>query len=295
MQRLVLLALVGLIAQLIDGALGMAYGVTSSSLLLAAGIAPAVASASVHAAEVATTTVSGLAHWRFGNVDLRITLALAFPGAVGAFLGAAFLTSLPGDMVRPFVAVFLFGLGLYILWRFLRGQRTPTHPPTSAPRHGWMIPLGFIAGFCDASGGGGWGPIATSTLLARKDALPRKVVGSVDTSESIVALAATLGFVLTRGWEAVQLQWVVALLLGGVVAAPVAAWLVGRIPPHLLGVLVAGVILLTNARTLIHTIPVSPAIVLITYLLIGLVWAYALIQAVTRHRVAGAGLQHASD
>src|SRR5690606_17911802 len=156
----------GFAAQLIDGALGMGYGVTSSSLLLTLGIAPALASASVHAGEVATTLVSGLAHWRFGNVDSRLVLYLGLPGAAGAFCGALLLSSLPLEAARVGVSAFLFLLGAVVLGRFLRpGPRRRVSSGPVSPR--WIAPLGFIGGLLDASGGGGWGPVTTTTLIAR--------------------------------------------------------------------------------------------------------------------------------
>jgi uncharacterized membrane protein YfcA len=250
MQRFITLAIVGLFAQLVDGALGMGYGATSASLLLTAGLAPAAASATVHMAEVVTTIASGTAHWRFGNVDRRITIYLALPGAVGAFLGAVAISLISAAAAKPFIAVFLFMLGLSILLRFVRTVNRPA--PVERPiKRAFLMPLGLVGGFCDASGGGGWGPIATTTLLSREQTAPRKVIGSVDTSEILVASSATLGFLLVLGWEAINPLWVGALILGGVIAAPLAAWLVRILPTRMLGVLAALTIMLTNARILI--------------------------------------------
>lgn len=273
-ERLVVMALIGLVAQLIDGALGMAYGVISSSLLLASGVAPAVASASVHMAEVVTTVVAGLSHWRFGNTSRRLVVGLGLPGAVGALAGAAFLSSLPGETIKPFVSAFLFFLGVYLLFRFT--WRRERRPAQRTMRPLAVTSLGFVAGFLDATGGGGWGPITTSTLMARQADHPHKVVGSVDASEAAVALAATAGFLLTLGWEGVRLDWVAAFIAGGVVAAPLAAWLVRRLPSDLLGVLVAGVILLTNARTLLQSVGASGAVTFAAYLVIVGAWGVAL-------------------
>jgi len=250
MQRFIVLAIVGLFAQLIDGALGMGYGATSASLLLTAGIAPAYASATVHMAEVVTTMASGTAHWRFGNVDRRMTLYLALPGAVGAFAGAVAISLISSSAAKPFIAVFLFMLGLSILFRFVRTVAEPK-PSGLKTKRGFLVPLGLVAGFCDASGGGGWGPIATTSLLSKNDSTPRQVIGSVDTSEIAVASSATLGFLLVLGWEAINPIWVGALILGGVIAAPLAAWLIRVIPTRMLGVLAALTIMLTNARVLV--------------------------------------------
>ena len=173
MRSFLVLALVGLVAQLVDGSLGMAYGTTSQSLLLAVGIAPALASASVHMAEVGTTLASGVSHWRFGNVDWSKVGWLAVPGAIGAFLGAVVLASvLTAETAEPIVAVFLFGLGVFILARFsFRRHERPVRVRPVAKA--FLGPLGFVAGFLDAAGGGGWGPIATPTLLSSGRMEPR--------------------------------------------------------------------------------------------------------------------------
>ncbi|WP_031409667.1 sulfite exporter TauE/SafE family protein [Geobacillus vulcani] len=284
MKKLIVFVFVGFIAQLIDGSLGMAYGVTSSTLLLTFGIAPAVASASVHLAEVVTTAASGASHWKFGNVDRGMVGRLIIPGSVGAFVGACFLSNLPGDLIKPYVSLFLLVLGFYIIYRFLvLNGRAP-----SSPGKQWsnkqLVPLGLAAGFLDATGGGGWGPIATPVLLANKSMEARKVVGTVDTSEFAVALSATLGFVISLGWEQVNWYWVLTLMAGGIVAAPIAAWLVRKLPSHLLGVLVGGLIILTNVRTLLHAWE-APALVYPTvYGLIVIGWAAAVWLAIRNGR-----------
>lgn len=195
MQKLIVFAIIGFFAQLIDGALGMAYGVTSTSLLLMFGIAPAVASASVHLAEVVTTAASGFSHARFGNVDKYTVSRLTLPGAIGAFVGACFLSNLPGDVIKPYISLFLFSLGVYILLRFIIQKQIVTSNTRMSSKQ--LIPLGLFAGFIDSTGGGGWGPITTPVLLARGNEA-RKVIGSVDTSEFPVALAATIGFYFFR-------------------------------------------------------------------------------------------------
>lgn len=265
-NRLVLLALAGFIAQLVDGALGMGYGVTSSSMLLALGLAPAVVSASVHAGEIVTTLISGVAHWRFGNVDRVMMWRLAIPGALGAFLGALCLSSLPVAVARPAVSLILLALGIVVLMRFFRGG-TPQVEHAGAPPVRFLAPLGLAAGFLDATGGGGWGPVATSTLIARPNQDARKVVGSVDASEFLVAASATLGFVLVLGWESINLTWVMAIVVGGALAAPLAAWIVRRMPVEILGVTVGAMIVLSNARTLLGSFGVEvPAVVLLAVL-----------------------------
>ncbi|QHT57699.1 sulfite exporter TauE/SafE family protein [Cellulomonas sp. H30R-01] len=252
MPQLLLLALAGLAAQLVDGSLGMAYGVTSSTLLLAIGTNPAAASATVHLAEIGTTLASGVSHWRFGNVDWKVVLRVGVPGAIGAFVGAQFLSRLSTEAGAPAMSLILLGLGVYLLVRFtLFGLRTDRrHLPL---RKRFLAPLGLVAGFVDASGGGGWGPIGTPALLASGRLEPRKVIGSIDTSEFLVALAASVGFLVAIGSQGVDLTWALALLLGGLVAAPIAAWLVRHVPPRILGSAVGGVIVLTNTRTLVRS------------------------------------------
>ena len=268
MRHLLILALASFFAQLVDGALGMGYGLTSTSLLLAAGIAPAVASASVHAGEVVTTLASGISHWRFGNVDWEVTRRLALPGAVGAFAGALFLSNLPVNLARPAVSAFLLVLGIVVLLR-PRPGRTPQDAPARPFPRRLLLPLGLTAGFLDAAGGGGWGPVTTATLMARRNSVARTVVGSVDTSEFLVALGATLGFLPALGWEGVNLTWVAAIVVGGVVAAPLAAWAVRLIPAHVLGRAVGVLIVFSNARVVLGALGVElPAALLAASLVV---------------------------
>src|SRR5690349_20051994 len=163
MRRLVLIALLGSIAQLVDGTLGMAYGVTATTALLITGITPAVASAAVHLSEVGTTLASGLSHWRFGNVDWRVVALIGVPGGVGAFAGATFLSNLSTESASLWVAALLILLGVYILARFATGKIRAVIQGQVGGR--FLGPLGLIAGFVHATGGGGWGPVATSALL----------------------------------------------------------------------------------------------------------------------------------
>lgn len=276
MRRLVILALIGLAAQLVDGSLGMAYGVTSTSLLLMFGIAPAVASASVHMAEVVTTAASGVSHIRFGNVDKQVVYKLILPGSVGAFLGACFLGSIPGDIIKPYVSFFLLLLGIFVIYRFLFAYHPSQHPSKKPMSKKQFIPLGFIAGFFDATGGGGWGPIATPVLLTSNKMEPRKVIGSVDTSEFAIAVSSTLGFLITLGWTQVNVQWVIALIIGGLIAAPIAAWLVRIIPTNLLGTLVGGIIIITNIRTLLAALDISYIASIYTYIVLASLWLIAI-------------------
>ncbi|KAA8918656.1 MULTISPECIES: sulfite exporter TauE/SafE family protein [Xanthomonas] len=211
--------LVGLAAQLVDGALGMAFGLVSSSVLLSLGLPPAVVSASVHSAEVFTTGASGLSHLALGNVDKRLFLRLALPGMVGGVAGAYVLTQLPGELIRPFVYLYLLALAVLILLR-AAGRALPRREVRRVPL------LGFVAGLLDASGGGGWGPVATSTLLAH-GGQARTTIGTVNAAEFLVTLSISLTFLLTMGVQ--HLDIVLGLLVGGMLAAPLAALLVKRV------------------------------------------------------------------
>ncbi|MGY1782811.1 sulfite exporter TauE/SafE family protein [Geodermatophilus sp. SYSU D01036] len=285
MKTLIVLALAGLGAQLVDGSLGMAYGVTSTTLLLALGTNPAAASATIHLAEIGTTLASGVSHWRFGNVDWKVVAKVGVPGAVGAFAGATVLSNLSTEVAAPVMSLILLALGVYLLIRFtFRGiDRRNLGKPV---RKRFLGPLGLVAGFVDATGGGGWGPVGTPALLASGRMEPRKVIGSIDTSEFLVALAASLGFLFALGSQGIDLAWVVALLLGGLVAAPIAAWLVRHVPPRLLGSLVGGIIVLTNTRTLLRSdwIDASDPVRYAVYAVIYLVWAAAVAHSFRQYR-----------
>lgn len=284
MRTLIIFAVVGLGAQLVDGALGMAYGVTSTSLLLLAGISPATASASVHLAEVGTTLVSGASHWRFGNVDWKLVLRLGVPGAIGAFLGATVLSALSTEDAAPWMSGILLALGVYILLRFSVRPPTVASARTSPHRAKFLSPLGLVAGFVDASGGGGWGPVATPALLTAGRTAPRTVVGSVDTSEFLVALAAGVGFLVGLGTEVLDPLTIGGLLLGGVIAAPLAAWLVTKIPAPVLGTGVGGIIVLTNARTILKALEITGGARTAIYVVISVLWIAAVAYAVAKLR-----------
>src|SRR5215813_6912634 len=221
--------LAGFVAQLIDGTLGMAYGVSCTTLLLFLGIAPATASASVHTAELFTTAASAFCHFKSGNVDTRFLKRLVLPGVLGGVLGAYVLSSFPGDVIKPWISVYLLIIGAVILVKAMRtAQQTPKQTR--------LEPLGFVGGFVDAVGGGGWGPVVTSTLVARGNS-PRFVIGSVNVAEFFVAAAASATFFLTLG--SVCFTAIVGLVLGGIVAAPIAAAACKRVQPKPLMVAVA--------------------------------------------------------
>jgi uncharacterized protein len=276
-RNLVVLAIVGFVAQLVDGSLGMAYGVTSTTLLLAiAGLTPALASTVVHISEVGTTLASGVSHWRFGNVDWSKIAWLAIPGGIGAFVGATVLVRfIDAAVAEPVVAIFLFLLGAYVLARFAFNRSTNVVQNLPIPR-AFLSPLGLIAGFLDAVGGGGWGPISTPTLLSSGRMEPRKVVGTVDTSEFIVALAASIGFLISLSFAQVPWEVVGVLLGGGLVAAPIAAWIVRHLNARVLGTAVGGFILLVNANTFLEAVGLDPALNVFVYGAILAVWITAL-------------------
>jgi len=232
---------VGFAAQLVDGAIGMAYGITSTTILLSLGVSPAMASASVHAAEVFTTGASAISHWRLGNVDGRMFRRLAIPGAVGGAVGAYVLSELPGDAVRPFVSVYLGIMGAVVLWKALRQRPTPTEPPKHVPV------LGFVGGFLDAIGGGGWGPMVASTLVGR-GLKTRLVIGSTNAAEFLVTSTISAMFILTVGLELWPI--ITGLILGGVIAAPFAAYVTRALPDRPLMILVGVVIIILSARGL---------------------------------------------
>ncbi|OBG87007.1 permease [Mycobacterium sp. E802] len=280
MRSLLIFTLVGLGAQLVDGALGMAFGVTASTLLVLSGVASAQASAAVHLAEVGTTLASAVSHWRFKNIDWPMVAKLGLPGAAGAFAGATVLSSLSTESAAPLMAAILLGIGVYVLLRFSLGR------PLTLGEHGtshsakFLAPLGLFGGFIDASGGGGWGPVTTSTLLSRGKTAPRTVIGSVSASEFLVSVSASIGFLIGLRQEFLE-NWpvVLGLMVGGVIAAPVAAWLVSRVNPALLGTAVGGVILLTNSQKLVHYFGVHWPWSTGIYTLIVAGWAFLVVRA----------------
>jgi hypothetical protein len=243
-DEMLLYIAVGFAAQMIDGAIGMAYGVTATSVLLSAGVPPAAASACVHAAEVFTTGASGLAHWRLGNIERRLVARLMVPGMVGGAIGAYVLASVPGEAIRPWVSAYLLLLGLVIVWKAYDPM-----PPTvvGASR---VTPLGFFGGLLDAIGGGGWGPLVTSTLLGN-GATPRTVIGSVNLAEFFVTLTISATFVATIGLSLWPI--VAGLVLGGVIAAPFAALATKHLPDRVLMVIVGVVVVTLSCRTLLTT------------------------------------------
>lgn len=311
MGLLLIVLAVGFAAQLIDGSLGMGFGVLSMSLLLAAGVLPAVASATVHIAKIFTAIASGAAHWRFGNVDGRVFLLLGIPGALGGYLGAVVLSNLSLAAARPYVSIVLLVLGLVILGRFLHGRRqrrlaaeaavadipltddesaaaessATAVAPATRRRPAWLLaPLGLLGGFIDASGGGGWGPVTTSTIVASGRLSARTTIGTVNAAELLVALSASAGFLIELGGEGVRWDVTGAMLLGGVLAAIPAAWMVRHINERTLGIAVGALILLLSIDSVLSLLQ-PPEQLLLIFRIVGVVVTIVLLAlAVMRAR-----------
>lgn len=234
---------IGFLAQLIDGALGMAFGLVSNAAMLAIGLPPAQTSALVHTAEIFTTGASAASHIYHRNVDWTLVRRLGIAGVVGAILGAWVLSNVDVSAARRYVYIYLLLMGIYILLKAV--QIAPVRQALTR----WIAPLGLVGGFLDASGGGGWGPVVTSTLIGSGHA-PRQTVGSVNTTEFFVAVAAATTFFVELGTA--HLQHLLPLILGGVLAAPVGGWAVKRVSARLLmtavGVLIVAISLIQLAR-----------------------------------------------
>lgn len=246
----ILFGFVGLTAQLIDGALGMGFGLTSSTLLVTIGASAAVASAAVHVAEIGTTLASGASHWHAENIDKKILVRLAIPGGIGAFLGATFLSFIDLTNSKIFISTLLLFLGFLLLYRnVFKSEGEVNVVEIKNPR--FLTYLGFTGGFVDASGGGGWGPLVTPTLISTTSTEPRKIIGTVSAAEFVVAVSASVGFLAQINRIDVNWATVGGLALGGVIAAPIAARLVGKLPAKYLGIVVALAIITLNAIQII--------------------------------------------
>jgi uncharacterized membrane protein YfcA len=276
MGTLLFVSAAGFLAQLIDGAMGMAFGVISMSVLISLAYSPAAASAIVHFAKIATGAASGAAHIRYGNVDWHATLKVAIPGGVGAFIGAIVLSSIDLRAAIPWTASILLVMGFVVLFRFTR-QRILGK--TRRARARWLAPLGLVGGFVDSTGGGGWGPIVTTTLTASNALEPRKAIGSTNAAEFVVAIASSLGFLIGLGVK--QMPWaaVLALVIGGTLAAPFAAWLVKNAPQRILGTFVGGLIIMLNTRQLLVAFSAPGIIQIVAYAAVALLWGYGIYQA----------------
>ncbi|MGZ9235169.1 MAG: sulfite exporter TauE/SafE family protein [Anaerolineales bacterium] len=245
---ILLYIVVGFIAQVIDGALGMAYGVSSNTFLLSVGVSPAIASASVHVAETFTTAVSGFSHWRLGNVDKDLFKKLIIPGVLGAVLGAYILSQIDGNVIKPYISAYLLIMGIIILIKALHNNQQER----KVTDH--ISILGAIGGFFDAIGGGGWGPVVTTTLVARGNN-PRFTIGSVNSSEFFITFSQSVVFIVALFSDLIS-NWavIVGLLVGGIIAAPFAAVVTKKLPVRFLMGLVGLLIIGLSVRTLVQVL-----------------------------------------
>jgi uncharacterized membrane protein YfcA len=259
MDKLLLVALAGFCASMVDGALGMGFGPTSSSILLGMGLSPAAVSTTVNLAKVATGFASGVSHWRFGNIDRRLVLKLAIPGAIGALVGTTVLANVDGDDIRPILAILLMLVGVRILLRFSQALPSNRNADVDAEQSNRApsfnergVEVAATAGGITNGLVGAWGPVVTPFLLHR-GLPPRYAIGSVNTAEVAVAVVSAGSLITNLGGKGLELGVVLAMLGGGVVAAPLAAYVVRFLPPRLLGLAVAGLLLLTQSRELANT------------------------------------------
>jgi uncharacterized membrane protein YfcA len=240
--------LVGMLAQFVDGALGMAYGVTASTFLLSTGASPAVATAAVHMAEIFTTGASGLSHWRFGNIDRQLFRRLVIPGVIGAVVGVFIVTGLDGATIKPYIGTYLALMGLYLVVRAAWRVYVPVNMR-------WGTPIvGFVGAFVDTIGGGGWGPVVTTTLLGSGHE-PKEVIGSVSAAEFFITVVSgvALAFLVTvEAWETVA-----GLIAGGMVMAPIAAYVSGKLPKRVLMAVVGCLIVGLNYGNILNVIGLS--------------------------------------
>ncbi|WP_304502074.1 sulfite exporter TauE/SafE family protein [Brachybacterium sp. FME24] len=279
-------AIAGFLAQMVDGALGMGYGVTSASLLLATGMAPAVVAATVKFAQLGTTLASGASHWQAKNVEGRIVARLAVPGGIGALVGATVLSALSLDAAAPVMSALLLALGILVVLRFTTRRDRATTTAPGSPGGRLLIPLGLVGGLVDSTGGGGWGPVVTSTLLTSARTAPRTVIGSVAAAEFVVTVCASIGFLLGLGLGGVSLGLTLALMIGGVLAAPIAARLAGRLPAGMLGVLVGSLIITLNLGPTLTALAVAPPVRLAAQIVGALLCLLFLVVALRRHRAS---------
>jgi uncharacterized membrane protein YfcA len=294
MPLLLAVSLAGFLAQLVDGALGMAFGITSTTVLVALAYSPAVASSAVHLAEIGTSITSGSFHLRFGNVDKKALLKVGIPGAIGAFVGAVVLSSIDLAAARPVTSVILLALGVVILLRFSRESILGV---ARRARARWLVTLGLVGGFIDSTGGGGWGPIVTTSLTASNALEPRRAIGTANTAEVLVSLSASAGFLLGLGGDNIPWLVVGALLVGGLAAAPIAAHLVRRAPQRILGLLTGTIIVALNIRQLAVSVGASTYLVVAGTVAAVLVCAWPVVVGIRVHsrEVREAASTHQAD
>jgi uncharacterized membrane protein YfcA len=237
-QTLTMAFLVGIIAQMIDGAIGMAYGITATTFLLTQGISPAIASSSIHIAEIFTTGASGLSHWRLNNINKKLFLSLVFPGVIGGIFGVIILSNIDGKIIKPWISVYLVIMGFYIIIKAIKKKVFVAK--ISAKKVG---PLAFFGGTLDAIGGGGWGPVVTSSLLSSGHE-PKKTIGSVNSAEFFITTTIGFSFVFLMGVNHPEI--IAGLILGGIISAPFAAKITTKLSSKLLMTLVGFVIILLS-------------------------------------------------
>jgi uncharacterized protein len=253
MGELLIIALAGFCASMVDGALGMGFGPTSSTILLSTGLSPAAVSTTVNLAKVATGISAAISHWRFENIDHKLVVRMAVPGCIGAAVGVTILANVDGDDIKPILSAVLIVIGLRILVRFSRRLAAArAHDPEVDGSPSFDVPgVTAAAGFGGVTNGlvGAWGPVVTPFLLHRRIP-PRYAIGSVNTAEVAVAVVASGSLLASLGGDGIKVSTVVAMLLGGVIASPISAWLIRFLPARVLGLAVAALLLLTNAREL---------------------------------------------
>lgn len=232
---------IGFIAQMVDGALGMAFGVINNTLLVFLGVPPQLASASVHAVETFTTAASGISHVYHRNVNWKLFGRLVIPGMIGGALGAYVLSNIDAKVAKPFVMAYLASIGLYLLYRAWKGRVEPREPKI-------IEPLGFAGGFLDAAGGGGWGPVVTSNLLVQ-GASPRETIGTVNTSEFFLTATISATFIFTLGFAAFTAH-TLGILIGGLIAAPFGGLLAKRVPARTMMAMVGVLLTVTSIYTI---------------------------------------------
>jgi len=249
----IIVLMLGFFAQYMYGALGVGYGVLSSSFLIATGLSPVIVSASVHASEVFATFVSGVSHFKFGNVDGKIVLPLTVTGIIGGIAGAYFLSSLPSNIISFLVGIILLVLGIRIFLKFFR--RKHVEPTEGKFSQIFLLLLGFVGGMIDAIGGGGWGAICTSTLVSANKTAPKNVIGSVTLARFFISIAIVLTFGSILGFGSLRWNIIIPLIVGGVLAGPIAAYTCKKMPVYVLGPLVGITLIVINIRTLIVSFP----------------------------------------
>jgi uncharacterized membrane protein YfcA len=248
--------MVGIAAQLVDGALGMAYGVTATTFLLSIGVPPALATASVHIAEIFTTAASGLSHWHKGNINKKLFMSLLIPGTVGGLAGVAVVVNVDGSVLKPWMAGYLLVMGLYIIYKALKhktfwNKTMKKFHRKRGKKDGKIVPLALAGGFLDSVGGGGWGPLVTTTLLGSGHE-PKTAIGSVNAAEFFITVATGFSFAVFIGVA----QWEIpaGLIVGGVITAPIAAHITSRLPTKVLMVFIGVLISSLSAVTIYRAI-----------------------------------------